>query len=137
MAEEEPSQNTSTDFDRAVEGYRKLRDHKEKIQKRHKEELAPINEKLATLENWMLAHLNLINAKSVKTNHGTVYISRHTSSKVVDWDATLQHIIDNELWHMLERRVSRNAVEEYVESQGTNPPGVQMETESRVNVRRS
>ena len=121
--------------DAAVGAYVKLRDHKKKIQDRHKEELAPINGKMEALENWLLKQLNDQQAQSIKTGSGTVFKHTRTAAKVEDWDATLDFIITNQLWHILERRVSKTAVEELAEENQV-VPGVAITRDTVAQIRR-
>ena len=134
MTEETHSEDN---IETVVGAYRKLRDIKDDIKKKHSEELAPINSKLNTIEIWLLETLNKLGINSAKTNNGTAYKATINRTKVVDWPATLKFIQEHDLWHMLEQRVSKSAVEEYVESEGSAPPGVEVNSEVRVNVRRS
>jgi chromosome segregation ATPase len=122
--------------DDMVNAYVVLRDKKKQMQDKHKEELAPINKKLDTLEMGMLAHLNHEHAESVRTCHGTVYRIKRTSTKVDDWDAALEYILTNHLEHMLERRVSKSAIEEFLEANGELPPGISLSADLTVGVRR-
>ena len=123
-------------IEQAVAAYIRLRNEKGAIEKRHKEELAPLREKLERLEAWLLSMLNRQGVESTRTDAGTAYKSVRTSAKVVDWEATLAFIQENELWHMLEHRVSKTAIEEYAEQTGAVPPGIDVVQELRVNVRR-
>jgi len=122
-------------IDEAVASYVRLRDKKKALQDEHKEQLKPYNTAMEKLENWMLAKLNQDNAQSVRTDSGTVFKSMRTSASVQDWEATLGFIRENELYHLLERRVSKTAVEEMAE-QGQDVPGVQITREITVNIRR-
>ena len=124
-------------IEKAVEAYRSLRDQKETIKERHKDELGPIHKKMYELETWLLTALNDQGADSIKTPNGTVYKSTTRKAKVVDWDACLASIKEHDLWHLLERRVSKTAVAEYVEVEGIAPPGVEVTTDIRVNIRKS
>lgn len=119
-----------------VSAYIKLRDQKTAVKTRHSEELAPINSKMYRLESWLLNQLNSSGSESVRTDAGTVYKSVRTSAKVEDWDVVLDYILANNLTHMLEKRVSKAAVEEFVEAQGEAPPGVSINREVCVNIRR-
>jgi hypothetical protein len=120
----------------AIDGYIKLRDKVDEIRKRQSEELKPLRENMKTLEAWFLRELDQQGAKSIAAESGTAFKSTKTSSKVEDWEATLQFIRSNELWHMLERRVAKTAVEEYLEANGELPPGVAVNREVVVQVRR-
>lgn len=122
--------------DAVVQAYIQLRDRKKEIATRHKEELAPVNQKMAALETYLLRELLKAKELSKKTPHGTAYRTKRTYAKVEDWDAAFDFIRNNELWHFLEHRVSKEAVQEFIEAQGTPPPGVSVSIEDAVNVRR-
>ena len=121
---------------RVIAAYRKLRDLKDAKKKQHSEELRPLNDKIIELEAWMLNKLNEVGANSIKTESGTAYKSTQTKAKVSDWDEALTFVRTNDLWHLLERRVSKTAVEEYIESEGTPPPGIEVDSEVKLNVRK-
>jgi hypothetical protein len=120
----------------ASEGYVKLRNLKKKMQERHKEELAPINENMAKLEAFMLDQLNQLQLQNVKTATGeTVYKTTRTSVKASDWAAFLDWVKENEAWEFLVRRPAESMVKEYLEEHEALPPGVSSSTEQKVGVR--
>lgn len=121
-----------------IEGYIHLRDQKDAIRKRHKEELAPVNERMMMLENWLLGRLTNAESDSITARGvGTAFRTTRTSAKIDDWETVLEHIKSEELWHMLERRISKAAVEEYIEANGEPPEGVHISREIIVQVRRA
>ena len=122
-------------IDRIIAGYRQLRDIKKSMQERHKEELAPINAKLARLEAAMLQQMDELGVDSFKTPDGTAYRSERRTYKVEDGDAFFTYVVDHHLTHLLEKRVAKAAADEYLESQGELPPGVRVDIEQRANFR--
>lgn len=124
------------DVNDLVAAYVKIRDKKQEIQEQHKQQLAPYNDKLMMLEGTLLKVLNREGAESIRTDSGTCFKSKRTTTKVVDWDEALNYILSHDLTHMLERRLSKAAVVEFAEAQGELPPGVTMNTELTVNIRR-
>lgn len=124
------------DVERIVEAFVKLRDHKMKVQKRHKEELAPINEKMDRLAGWLQSDLLQRKVQSQKTAAGTAYLSTDSSATVKDRDAYLKFVIENEMWDLIENRVSKTAVRDYLERTNEVPPGVNYVTTQVVRVRR-
>lgn len=122
--------------EKAIAAYIQIRDKKEEIQKRHKEELAPLNEQMQKLEAWLQHQLltqglSNFSAKGV----GVAYLQESTSVKVADWDQTLPWIIQNEAWDLIEKRVSKTAYQDY-EKEGLSPPGVEVRKEQSVRVNR-
>lgn len=132
----ETAEDNTPTVEHVVEIYRKLRDAKERLMGEHKAALQPINDKMSKLENWLHARLNAMGADSVKTPHGTAYKSTLTRASVTDGDELLKFVQENDLWHILERRVSKVAVQEYIEATGQGVPGVHVSTEEKINVRK-
>lgn len=120
-----------------IRAYRMLRQQKKELVDKQKAELAPFNTKMAKLEAWMLDELNREGADHVGTSEGTAYKTTRSSVTVDDWEAALETVREHELWHMLERRLSKTAVEQYVEAEGCDFPGTHISTEIVVNVRAS
>ena len=53
-----------------------------------------------------------------------------------DRDEYLKFVIEKEMWDLLENRVSKTAVRDYLEEHGELPPGVNYVTTQVVRVRR-
>ena len=107
------------DMARVIEGYLALRTQKEGMAKRHKEEAAPINEKIERLEAYLMKHLTEQGTTSLACKGiGTAFLETKTDASV------------------LERRVSKTVVKDFVESQGSPPPGVSITRETVVRVRK-
>jgi hypothetical protein len=120
----------------AVEAYLENRRTKEAIAARHKEELAPVNDWIRKMEMLLLRALNEQGGQHFACKAGTVYKTERTSVSVKDWPVALEFIKDNELWQMLNRAVSKTAVEEYMEEHGGQlPPGLDLRRDLTVNVR--
>ena len=123
-------------IDSVVGGYIRLRDEKKRIAERQKEELAPLNAKLKKMEAWLQSQLQAQDALNMKTEHGTVYLSTTVSAKVEDRDVFFEFVREHDLWAMLTSAVSKDAVEEYIESTGDVPPGVSVNRETNARVRK-
>ena len=120
-----------------VEGYIKLRDKKAELKAKHDAEMAPINAMMDKIEIHLLKQMQEQGVESYKTGLGTAYTATRTSATVADWDSLLGFVREHNLWQMLERRVSKTAVDEYVAANQDLPPGVNLRSEVCVNVRRS
>lgn len=123
-------------IDDVVAAYIRLRDEKAEVKARHQEELAPINERMFKIEGWLHRELQRQGVQSFKTKQGTAFVQTSTSVTVEDFEATLPFIKQHGLWDMLEARVSKSAVMDWVESNGSVPPGVNIKTDEVVRVRR-
>lgn len=120
-----------------VEKYIKMRDKKGALKAEFNKKVEKLDAALDLIEAHLLAQFTAQGLTSVKTEEGTAYKSSRVSAKVEDWDAALAFIQKNKLWHMLERRVGKEAVAQYNEEHGQLPPGVSMTEEITINVRRS
>jgi hypothetical protein len=67
---------------------------------------------------------------------GTAYRAIRASAKVSDWDSLLAFIKEEGAWEMLERRVSKVAVEQYKAETKDLPPGVDWGETQVINFRR-
>jgi hypothetical protein len=124
-------------IDKLVEGYIKLRDRKDALRKEFEKKVEDINSVMTKIENALLKHLNAIGGDSIKTPVGTVFKKTVRNVGVADWDRVLEFIRENEMWDMLEHRVSKTAVEQYKEEHNDLPPGVNWSETTVVQIRRS
>lgn len=124
-------------MDELAAKYLQIREKKQELVNQHKEKVAKIDAILSKLEIAMLEELNSAGIESARTKAGTVYKSTQKRVGVADWDAVLDFIRQNEFWSMLERRVNKSAVEQWETEEGSLPPGLNIHSEIKVNVRRS
>lgn len=124
------------DIDKVVACYITVRDKKAEMVKRHKEEMSPYNEALSKMENALLKELNILNLESFKGAHGTAFTVTKANVKIIDFDVALDYILDNDMKHVLEKRLSKTAVQEYVQNEGVNFPGTSISQDIVVQVRR-
>lgn len=124
------------DVEEVVRGYIKLRDKKTEIKRQHGEQLAPINEKMDLLENWLLRDLQTRKVQSQKTAEGTAYQQKAVSATVKDRDAFIAYVKANDAFDLIENRVSKSVVMDHLENTGEIIPGVNIEQTFVVRVRR-
>ena len=124
-------------LDLIVERYVLLRDKKAQIKAEYEASVADITVALNRLEGAILSTLNDQGAESFRTAHGTAYKSTSTSATVADWDSVLAFVRQNDRWDMLEKRVSKVAVEQFRAANDDLPPGINWREAVSVGVRRS
>ena len=120
-----------------VKKYLIIRDKKKELQDQHKSQLAPFNEALQKLEDIFQKQMVEQGLKNLTTEDGTAYQSEVVSVKVADWDRFREYVLAGGLWHMLEQRANKTAVQEVMEETGQLPPGLDINRAIKVNVRRS
>jgi phage host-nuclease inhibitor protein Gam len=120
-------------MERLVAGVLERKARLVEIEAEYKGRVAPIKEEIEKLEAALMKLMNEAGVQSVKTKAGTAYFSNVSSVRVVDWPVTLDFIVSNGAWDLLERRVNKTALKELEDG----VPGVAIETIRKVNVRRS
>lgn len=126
-------------IDKVVEAFSALRD--QRTAKRHawEAEDAKLEEQQAKLKAVMLDLLNTTGAKSIATDHGTVYRTEKIKPSAADWNVVYGWIVDDpERFELLEKRLKPTFVKQFMEEHdGAIPPGVNIHREYEVTVRRA
>ena len=114
---------------KVIQAYITLRNMKSETAARHKEELAPIVDKMNKLEAWMLRKLQKEEAESSKTGQGTAFLTTKTYVNIKNWEAFVAFAKENDLLHMVAKNVSKDAIKEYLDANGELPPGIEITSE--------
>lgn len=120
-----------------VDSYIKLRDFKKRAEEELKSSLERVNKAMEVLEGEMLDHLNQTGATSIACAAGTVYRNTQFSATVENRDEYLAHCRENDQWEALDIKANKTFVREYMEHNGSPPPGVKVTQIATVGVRRS
>lgn len=125
-----------TDAD-LIRKYVELRDRKKQLEEKQKEELAPFNDAMDTLETALMERMNAAGQESIKTEHGTAYKAKAMKTKTADREALMGYVREHDAFHLLTAAVSKEAVQDYMDSSGGfPPPGVDVTFITTVNFRR-
>ena len=116
--------------------YIKLRERKKEQDKKHKEMMAPINDALDALESFFQLTMEKEGLDALAGSAGTAYPSTTSSVTISDKEKFLDYVRTNDLWHLLDVRPAKTAVDAYLEEQEITPPGVNYATITKVNVRK-
>lgn len=121
----------------AIDGYLKLRKAIDDLKEEQKAAMAPFLDKKLKLEGWLMTQINAAGVTSLSAKGiGTAFLNTTTSVTAEDWAATLQWIKDNDAWEMLEHRVSKSAVQDYIAAHQEIPPGLSVKQEVEVRIRK-
>lgn len=121
----------------AIGLYVELRDKKAALKKQYTDSVEAIDEKLKKLEAMFLKAFEKSGQSSAKADTGTAFIKERTSDKVVDREAYIQFLKATDNFAMIESRVNKSALDEFIEETGELPPGVTRAVERTINVRRA
>jgi hypothetical protein len=119
-----------------IRAYIVLRDKYDAKVKVQKAELAIDRDALDKIETWLQNQLQSQGLSNFKGKSGTAFLKEVSTATVQDWDATLAFIRDKGRWELLERKVSKTVVEDYVTATGNVPPGVELKRSVVTQVRR-
>ena len=132
----QPKKDAPRLIERAIKAYVALRDEKARLKKEYDEQVESIEAKMEKIEQVLKEHMDKAGLESVRSAAGTAFKTYKEYVSVESWDSTLDFIIKNEAWHFLKRDVVKAAVKEYMEENGSLPPGVRYERELEIQVRR-
>lgn len=124
-----------TDVSTRVKQYLQLRGMLETMDSEHRKKRKGITDVMEMLEGVLQKHLSDTGVTSAKTPAGTFFRATRYTATVADGQAFLDHIRTEGLWELLERRCNPTAARDYTEEHGAPPPGVNLNTIVRVNVR--
>ena len=126
---------TSLTDDQLVQFYIEIRDKRAAAGNVFKQADAADKAKQERITNLLLQRFQAAGIQSVRTHHGTAYITSKTSATVADRDAFLNFVRETQAWDFLENRANKTAVQEYKEQHNALPPGINWREELDVNVR--
>ena len=119
-----------------VEMYVKLRDAKEAIQQQHKDELKDTNDAMDQIAKILDKRLSESGTKTFSTEHGSATRVITTNAVCNDWDAFHKWVAEHGRQDMYYRKLNYTPFKEMLADEQPLPPGIRMESTSRLNVRR-
>lgn len=127
---------TPIDVELRVGQYVKLRDLKGELEDKHAEELKPVTETMAMIEEELKTAMLQTHTDSLKTKAGTASLKTKATASAADIDAFWTWIITQGAFDMLDKKPNVTAITEHVKKHGVAPPGVNYNTRLTVGVRR-
>ena len=128
----------SPDMDKLTQIYLKIRDAKDELTAKFKQDVADLEAQMATLEQEMLETCKTMNASSIRTPHGTIVRSVKSRYWTNDWDSMYDFIEETGAFGLLEKRIHQTHMKEFLtENPDIYPKGMNVENEFTVVVRRS
>jgi hypothetical protein len=121
----------------AIALYINLRDEKGAKKKAFMLDVEELDRKLSKLESLFLKAFEKSGQTSAKAATGTAFIKERTSDKVVDREAYIAFLKAEGAYDMIESRINKTALDEYIEEHDDLPPGITRIVERKINVRRT
>ena len=124
-------------YDKLVRTYVKIRDARTALKQTFETEDKKLKDKLETLENFMLQHMNASGVESVKTPAGTAYRTETMVPTGSDLNAFYKWVRENNAFDFIFRRIKADSVKDYMDqNDGQVPPGVSVYSKYGVTIRR-
>ena len=136
MSDQTAAPAPQPNIDDVIGKYIDLRDSVERENAALKDKLAPMQAAMKTIETYLMQVAITTGQTKFGTKHGTAFITTKTGCNVADWDAALRFILDGHT-HLLNKAVNKTAVGEYIEKNGSPPPGINWVAMREIQIRRA
>lgn len=124
-------------MDELVATYIKIREKKSRLKAEYDAAKAKYDTAQNMIEAELLRQFGELGIDSIKTPEGTAYTAVQTSVTIQDWDAYRAFITaQDDPFMFIERRASKEAVEQFRAANDDVPPGVKWSATRTVNFRR-
>lgn len=125
-------------MDKLVQAYIKIREKKQELAKDLESQTELLDDSLKEIASAMKAHLQASGGTSLKTEYGTVYLTKKQRYYPMDWDVLSKWVVENNAIALLEKRIAQKNAAQWLEENPNNPPpGLQCETEHVATVRKN
>lgn len=128
---------TQVNAETVINAYVSLRDRRAHLKRAYEDEDQVLKEKMEKMENWLLGTMQTTGTTQLGSPHGTAYQQTSYRASTNDWPTVWNWIADNGRFDFLEKRLASKAINEYIGETGETPPGVNVNAELKVIVRRS
>ena len=125
-------------LDQLTSVYLKIRNSRSALKKEFEAADKQLEEQMQTLANEMLETCKQFNADSIRTPHGTIIRSVKSRYWTNNWDSMYEFMREHNALALLEKRLHQTNMKEFLhENPNLLPPGLNVESEYTVVVRRS
>lgn len=129
--------DTAKKFETYVEAYVRCRDIIKQKNDEFTESIKDLVETQNLLTAWLTSNLETVGAESVRTKAGTVYSTTRYSASLADPQAFMDYVKTTDKFELIDRKANATAVRDFVETNGSLPPGVNLNAIRTVGVRRA
>jgi hypothetical protein len=125
-------------LDELVKVYLTIRNERERIEAEWAVKDKELKGELDVLAQTFMTHCNESNAKSIRTDYGTVMRKLSERYTVSDGTAFRKFVMDNEMPELLEARIAQANFKEFIAGRKADglPPGVNVMREFTIVVRK-
>ena len=109
------TETATVPLDRLAKIYRKIRDAKAALTTEYDTKIAGLEAQLEVVSDAMKEHMKAAGVTSVKTEEGTIILSKQTRYSVQDWDAFKAFVVEHGALDLFEKRVAQKNTEQFLE----------------------
>jgi len=127
-----------TKLDELVKVYLTIRSAREKMKAEWEGQDKALEDEMKVLEQNFMVTCNESNAKSIRTNNGTVIRKLNERFTVADGESFRKFVLENEAVDLLEARIHQGNFKEFIKERTADglPPGVNVMREFTITVRK-
>ena len=129
---------SAVDIGELVKIYLTIRSEREKVQSEWEAVDQEFKNELSMIEQSLMVVCNESNAKSIRTDFGTVYRRLNERYTVADGDLFRKFVMENNAPELFEQRIAQSRFKEFIAEQKEEslPPGVNVMREFTIVVRK-
>jgi hypothetical protein len=128
---------SQVNVENVVTAYLKLREQRGVLKKEYDQKDEVMKDKMERLNTWLLGQMQATGSTQLGCESGTAYQQTVMKGSCGDWPNFWNWIGENGRFDMMEKRVSVKTIQEYYQESGELPPGININPELRVVVRKS
>ena len=127
-----------TKLDELVKVYLTIRNERERLEAEWSVKDKELKQELDVLAQTFMVHCNESNAKSIRTDYGTIMRKLNERYTVSDGEAFRKFVMVNQMPELLEARIAQNNFKEFIAERKADglPPGVNVMREFTIVVRK-
>jgi hypothetical protein len=123
--------------DRLVKAYISMRDKRAELSKEYANADRKIEEQMEMVESELVKMCKDVGADSLRTEFGNVYRTVKTTYETSDWDNMYSFIVEHNIPHVLQRRISPLNMKQFLEENPTLMPlGMNVNNKYAVTIKR-
>lgn len=123
--------------DKLVRVFVKIRDARGVLKRTYEEEDAELKAQQDAIKAQLLEHCRDNDVTSVRTDSGMFYRTTKTRYWASDWPALHAFARENDRLDIFEKRLAQGVMKQLIEEDGDAVPGVNVDTEYVITVRKS
>lgn len=124
-------------MDKLAAIYIKIRNRMAELTKAYDTEIEEMKDQQEKIKFALKDFMQESGLSSLKTDKGTVSLTKKTRYQTQDWDEFKKFVVENDAVDLLERRIAQGNMAQFLEENPTLlPPGLNAHTEYDVSVRK-